>query len=106
MLEVGVPALQSRVERRNHASEGGPHVLLRLGADFIPQGHQTSLAYPTLPCFKPVTQKLEPLTRHPAIPNMGFVRMQRQSVRVHPSTHAGQPRFALLPTPTHTHAII
>jgi len=41
------------------------------------QGHQTFLAHPTLPGFKAVTQKLEPLARHPAIPNMGFIRMQR-----------------------------
>src|SRR5512138_1919710 len=89
MLEVAVPASQSRVERRNHASDGAAHSLLRLRADFIAQGHQTFLARPTLPCLKPVAQKLEPLTRHPAIPNMGFVRMQPQAVRMHPITHAG-----------------
>ena len=52
MLEVAVPALQSRVQRLNHASDGRPHGLLRLGANFIPQEHQTFLAHPTLPGFK------------------------------------------------------
>ena len=37
MLEVAVPALQSRVQRLNHASDGRPHGLLRLGADLIAQ---------------------------------------------------------------------
>ena len=75
MLEVAVPAAQSRIESRNDVSDGIPLVTLGLGADVIAQGHQTFLAYPTLPCFKPVSQKLEPLTFDTAIPNMGFVRV-------------------------------
>ena len=71
MLEVAVPAAQSRVESRNDVSEGVPLVTFRLGADVVAQGHQTLLAYPTLPCFKPVPQKLEPLALDTAVPNMG-----------------------------------
>jgi hypothetical protein len=56
-------------------SRGDSHCRLGLCTDVIAQGHQTFLAYPTLPCFKPVPQKLEPLTFDTAISNMSFVRM-------------------------------
>ena len=75
MFEVAIPAFKSRVESCNHAINRVSLVTLRLDADFISQGHQTFLAYPTLPCFKPVTQKLKPLILYPAIPNMSLVRM-------------------------------
>jgi len=55
-----VPASQGRIERRNNVVDGVPLVTFRLGADFVPQRHQTFLAHPTLPCFKPIPQKLEP----------------------------------------------
>src|SRR6266568_7641734 len=106
MLEVAVPAAQSRIESRNNVRNGVPLVTFRLGADVIAQGHQTLLAYPTLPCFKPVPQKLEPLTLDTAVPNMGLVRMQRQSVRTHPGTHSGQRRLRFLPTATQHHGVI
>jgi hypothetical protein len=58
MFEVAIPAFQSRVKRRNHVLKGMTHGTLRLGADFIPQRHQTFLAYPTAALVKihPPTQ--------------------------------------------------
>src|SRR5450759_1652275 len=50
MLEVAKPAAQGRVERRNHALNGVTHGTLGLGADFVPQDHQTFAAHPSLPC--------------------------------------------------------
>src|SRR5688572_8890590 len=100
MFEVAVPASQSRIERRNHAFNGVTHVTLRLVADFIAQRHQTFLAYPTLSCFKPVTQKLEPLPLHPTIPDMGFIRMKCQAIRAHPSSHPSQRCFRFLSAAT------
>ena len=37
---------------------------------------------------------------------MGFVWMEHQSVRTHPSTHTGQRRFRFLPTATQHHGVI
>ena len=90
MLEVAVPAAQGRIESRNDVSDGIPFVTLASWRGCYRARTSDFRAYPPLPCFKPVPQKLEPLTLDTAIPNMGFVRMERQSVRTHPSTHAGQ----------------
>lgn len=106
MFEVAVPAFQSRIERRNHAIDRMSAVTLRLGADPIAQRHQTFLAHPTLPCFEPVPQKLEPLPFDTAVPDMRFVRMQGQSVRAHPSAHPSQRRLRFLPTATQHHGVI
>ena len=46
------------------------------------------------------------MTLHTAIPNVGFVRMEHQSVCIHPSTHTGQRRFCFLPTATQHYGVI
>ena len=43
------------------------------------KSHEALLAHPTLTRLEPVTQKLEPMTLQPAIPNVGFVGMQVRS---------------------------
>jgi hypothetical protein len=96
VLEIAEPATQEWIERRNDALDRVTPVPLGQGPDFIPQAHETLLAHPTLARLEPVTQKLEPMTRLPAIPNVGFVRMQCQAVRIHPGPHPSERSFRFL----------
>jgi hypothetical protein len=79
VLEIAKPATQNRVDRRNDGLDRIAPATLGEGPEFIPQPHETLLAHPTLARLEPVTQKLEPMTLQPAIPNVGFVGMQVRS---------------------------
>jgi len=72
VLERAEPATQDWVDRRNDALHRIAPMMLGHGPDFIPQSHQTLHAHPTLVRLEPLTQKLEPMTLQPAIPNEGL----------------------------------
>jgi hypothetical protein len=72
MLEVTEPATQDRVDRRDDALDRIAPVTLGQGTDSIPQPHETLPAHPALARLEPVTQKLEPMTLQPTIPNVGL----------------------------------
>ncbi|SAL06544.1 hypothetical protein AWB81_07646 [Caballeronia arationis] len=79
VLEIAEPAAQEWSERGDDVLDRVPPVTPGQGPNFIPQSHEALLAHPTLTLLEPVTQKLEPMTLQPAIPNVGFVGMQVRS---------------------------
>jgi hypothetical protein len=67
MLEIAEPATQEWIDRGNDVRDRVTPVTPGLGPDFIPQSREAFLAHPTLARLEPVAQKLEPMTRQPAI---------------------------------------
>ncbi|MGF6782250.1 hypothetical protein P3T21_007491, partial [Paraburkholderia sp. GAS334] len=96
MLEIAEPATQKWIDRGNDVLDRVTPVTPGLGPDFIPQSLEAFLAHPTLALLEPVAQKLEPMTLQPTIPNVGFVGMECQAVRIHPSPQASERIFRLL----------
>jgi hypothetical protein len=72
MLEIAEPAAQDRVDRRNDGLDRIGPVTLGPGPDFIPQPHETLPAHQAAARLEPITQKLEPMTLQPTVPNVGF----------------------------------
>ncbi|CAB3775339.1 hypothetical protein LMG29542_08721 [Paraburkholderia humisilvae] len=96
VLEIAKPATKEWIDRGNDVLDRVTPVTPGLGPDFIPQPHEALLAHPTLARLEPVTQKLKPTTLQPTVPNVGFVGMQFQAVRINPSPHASERSFRFL----------
>ena len=107
MLEVAVPALQGRIERRNHASRWNSPRYAWSWRGFCPVRPSDFSCAPNaarLQTGTPETRTLDPSTRQSPIWVLSGWSVK--SVRTHPSTHAGQRRFRFLPTATQHHGVI
>ena len=88
MFEITKPPTQHRVQVLNNVFEAVSSRAPGLGPNAIPQGVQTFAADPSSSGLDPISQKLEALPRYRAIPHVGFVRMQGQTVCRYPGDHS------------------
>src|SRR3972149_12133608 len=92
LLKVAVPAPEHRIQFRNDAGETVPASAPGLGPDPIAYRCQTLAPHPALPRLEAIAQKVEALTVFPTVPHVGLVRIQGQTIRLHPSLHFGESR--------------
>jgi len=80
MLEVTKPSNQHGIQIFDYLLKTVPTSTSGLVANAAPQGFHAFLTDPSFPGFESITQKIEALSRYHTIPDMGLVRMKRQTV--------------------------
>lgn len=85
MLKVTKPAAQYRVQVLDNHSQALPSGSSGPRPNAVAKGLKTLSSNPALAGLKTVTQKLKPLPFNRAVPYMGLVGIQAQSVFLHPA---------------------
>ena len=105
VLEVSKPAPENWVEFCGDALQTTATRTACQLPDLIPKGLAAFRAHPATACFESITQKIKPLSFLRAITHAGFIRMQNQTMIIHPVLDHDEYLFGLLPCAAHHHKV-
>ena len=105
VLEVSKPTPENGIELCDDAFQTTATGAARQLPDLITKSHSAFRARPATACFESIAQKFKPLSFLRAIAHAGFIRMQYQTMVIHPVPDRDEHLFGLLSCAAHDHKV-